>query len=95
LERLKLNIKAFFRELFYSVSAKRDKDYYIKLVGDIEKSLIKKYRPNYNYLVCGHTHLPKINKDAGVQYVNCGDWVHNRTYVIYDSGEFTLMGGLT
>lgn len=93
-ERFGFNIKACCRELFYSISSKRNKNYYTKLVSDIEKNLIKKYRSNYNYLVCGHTHLPKINRDLGVQYVNCGDWIHNRTYVVYDSGEFTLKGGI-
>jgi len=28
LERFGINIKAFFRELFYSIANKRDKDYY-------------------------------------------------------------------
>jgi UDP-2,3-diacylglucosamine pyrophosphatase LpxH len=92
LQRLGLNIKAFFRKLFYSVSSKRNKKYYTKLVSDIEKNLIKKYRLVYNYIVCGHTHFPKIVNINGFRYINCGDWIHNRTYVIYNEGEFTLMG---
>jgi hypothetical protein len=80
-----LNIKAFFRELFYSISAKKDKKYYPDLVSDIEIKLKEKYLP-YGYVFCGHTHEPKIFEN----YVNSGDWVHNRTYIIYEDGKITL-----
>lgn len=85
LQRFGLNIKAFFRELFQSISAKRDKEYYPNLVSDIEVRLKEKYLP-YGYVFCGHTHRPVVYEN----YVNSGDWVHNKSYVIYDNGKIIL-----
>jgi len=44
LERVGINAKWFFRELFYSVSAKTNKKYYNYLVLDMEKELVNKYK---------------------------------------------------
>jgi UDP-2,3-diacylglucosamine pyrophosphatase LpxH len=92
LERVGINIKAFFRELFYSIANKRNKSYYKDLVFDIEQSLVEKYGHKYKYVIVGHTHLPKIETINGCIYVNCGDLVHNKTYVIYEDGNFKLVG---
>jgi UDP-2,3-diacylglucosamine hydrolase len=91
LERVGINLKAYFRELFYSIANKRNKDYYKDLVFDIEHSLVEKYGHEYKYIVIGHTHLPKIEDINGCIYINCGDWVHNKTYVTLENGVFTLV----
>lgn len=85
-----INVKAYFRRLFYSLSAKKDKRYYNDLIIDVEKNAIEKYS-DYDYVIMGHTHLPKI-VSGKTTYVNVGDWIHNRSYVIYDSSTniFTL-----
>ena len=91
-ERLGVNLKGWFRDLYCSISSKRDKKYYNALVLDMERELFNKYKGLYDCVVVGHTHLPKIIQEDGFTYVNCGDWVHNKVYVIYEDGQFILRG---
>lgn len=84
-ERLfKFNLKAYFRELYHSISMKKQKKYYNSLVLDIEKEAVEKYK-QYKYVVMGHTHFPKMVKGEKTKYVNAGDWIHNRSYITYES----------
>ncbi len=92
LERFGINLKGWFRELYCSISSKRDKKYYNELVLNMEKELFNKYKDLYDCVVVGHTHLPKIIQEDNFTYVNCGDWVHNKTYVIYKDGQFIMRG---
>jgi UDP-2,3-diacylglucosamine pyrophosphatase LpxH len=85
-ERCNLDIKSFFRELYYSISAKRQKLYYNSLVSNIEKSAVEKYSKDYKLVIMGHTHMPKIINN----YINCGDMIHNYTYIIDDNDKFGL-----
>jgi len=86
-----INIKAFFRNIYYSVSGQRQKKYYTELTLDIEKAVVDKYK-SYKFVVMGHTHLPKKAIEGTTKYINCGDWIHNRTYATYDTdtGEFNI-----
>jgi len=80
-----INLKAFFRKLFgKSLSSKRNKDYYAQLLKDVEIEAIDAYNHKCNYLVMGHTHFPKISSHDNCTYINCGDMIHNYTYVEYD-----------
>lgn len=92
LERFGLNIKGFLRDLYCSMSNKRDKKYFNKLLLSVETGLVNKYRNDYDYVIVGHTHMPKVVNLPDCKYVNCGDWIHNRTYILYDSGFFILRG---
>lgn len=85
-ERFNLDVKSFFRELYYSISAKRQKIYYDSLVSNIEKSAVEKYSKEYKMIIMGHTHMPKIINN----YINCGDMIHNYTYIIDDDDKFEL-----
>ena len=39
-------------------------------------------------VVLGHTHIPRLREvESGRWYVNAGDWVHHRTYLVLDEGE--------
>jgi UDP-2,3-diacylglucosamine hydrolase len=89
-ERLNLNLKGQVRELYCSVASKRDKPYYKDLVLAMERKLVDKYH-EYDYVIVGHTHLPKITDIDGCLYVNCGDWIHNMTCVLYENGTFSLV----
>lgn len=84
LERFGINIKAWFRNLFFSVSNKRDKKYYRSLVVGIQNECVEKYSSEYEFAVLGHTHFPEIITNGSFLYVNCGDLIHNKTYIIYD-----------
>lgn len=92
-EYLGINLQRFFRESFFSVSNKSDKEYFLDLIGDIEDASINTYTGKYKFLIMGHTHYPKIinfNQPNSFQYINCGDWISNHTYVTYENGIFEL-----
>lgn len=78
------NLKASFRELFYSISNKKDKPYYNKLVTNIEKEAVEYYKDKCKYLIMGHTHTPKIVEEKECIYINCGDMIHNKVCLEYD-----------
>ncbi len=49
----------------------------------------------YEYIVCGHIHLPEIrkigdNKGNLVQYMNSGDWIENLSALEYNQGEWRI-----
>jgi UDP-2,3-diacylglucosamine pyrophosphatase LpxH len=81
------NLKATFREFFYSIANKRDKPYFAKLVGDIEKKAIEKYKDKCRYLIMGHTHTPKIVGSTKCTYINCGDVIHNKVCLDFDEDK--------
>ena len=89
-ERVGINLKGFFRKLFYSVSAKRKKKYYNDLVLNMEEKFVDCYKDEYDYMIVGHTHFPKITKGNDFTYINSGDWIHNKSYVEFVDGEFKL-----
>ena len=45
-------------------------------------------------VVCGHSHAPEMEEypmpEGKGLYINCGDWVKNRSYVVWDGAEFHL-----
>jgi len=97
LERLGVNLLAYVRNLYHSIAAKRQNKKYNDLVIDIEKQAVSKYEKDFDYLVMGHTHLPKIvlrdsdpKEPRKCDYINVGDWIHNRTYVERDGDKFKL-----
>jgi UDP-2,3-diacylglucosamine pyrophosphatase LpxH len=63
----------------------------IKFITSFEDQLIyQSKKRNCNHVVCGHIHFPVIKKVDGITYINCGDWIENNTYVIYNENKFTL-----
>jgi UDP-2,3-diacylglucosamine hydrolase len=43
------------------------------------------------YFIFGHRHLPiEFDLPNGSKYVNLGDWINHRTYVVFDGEELTL-----
>jgi len=90
-ERFNIDLSYFFRNLFYSIAAKKEKKYYSKLVLDIEHEIVFSY-VRYDSVIVGHTHFPKIVNNENVNYINCGDWTHSCTYIEYnlETKEFEL-----
>jgi UDP-2,3-diacylglucosamine pyrophosphatase LpxH len=63
----------------------------IKFITSFEDQLIyQSKKRNCNHVVCGHIHFPVIKNVDGITYINCGDWIENNTYVIYNENKFTL-----
>lgn len=89
-ERFGINLKGYFREKLYSIAAKKNDSYYEDLVLDMETKLVGKYKDLFDCIIVGHTHFPKKVEGDDFIYVNCGDWVHNKSYVEYIDGKFRL-----
>jgi len=81
------NLKASFREFFYSVSNKKNKPYYSELINDIEVEASKHYKDRCRYLIMGHTHTPKIVEGDDFTYINCGDIIHNKVCLEFDEDK--------
>ena len=41
-------------------------------------------------VICGHIHQPSDKMVSDVHYLNCGDWIENKSYIIYNNGKFEL-----
>lgn len=45
-------------------------------------------------VVCGHIHKPEHTiisvKDTSIEYLNTGDWIENKSWVVYDGESFSL-----
>jgi len=82
-----INMKAWFRELFYSIANKKGKKYYSELVGDVEREAIKHYKNRCRYLIMGHTHNPKRVDGDNFSYINCGDIIHNKVCLEFDENK--------
>ena len=75
----------FFRNLFHSFKLWRADANHNSVVMDIEKDAVV---ASNKTVVMGHTHIPKVVPNT---YINCGDWTHNKSYVIYQDGNFRLI----
>lgn len=92
-ERFGINVRYVIRNIYYSIAAQKSKKFYNDLVTDIEIHLFNKYKKNFDNIIVGHTHQPKIVVKDNKTYVNCGSWVQNKNYVIYNnkSNKFDLI----
>jgi len=41
-------------------------------------------------VICGHIHTPEDKMIDSIHYLNCGDWIENNSYIIYNKGKFEL-----
>lgn len=41
---------------------------------------------NCKGVICGHIHAPVVKE----KYINCGDWIENNSYIIYNNNKFQL-----
>ena len=67
----------------------------VKFISDFEATATElAIENNYDYVVCGHIHEPKIvvkeNKKGSVTYLNSGDWVENLTALEYHRKKWKL-----
>lgn len=71
----------------------------VKFVTSFEKQLAyQAILRDCKGVICGHIHTPedkKISvKETDIHYLNCGDWIENNSYIIYNKGKFTLSQSL-
>lgn len=39
-------------------------------------------------VICGHIHKPENKQINNIHYLNCGDFIENNSYIVYDQGQF-------
>jgi len=71
----------------------------VKFITDFERQLAyQAHSKNLKGVICGHVHKPedkKISiKEMDIHYLNCGDWIENNSYIIYNKGKFELIQSL-
>ena len=65
----------------------------VNFIGAFEEALATEARrQKVDGVICGHIHHAAIKDEAGIRYMNCGDWVESCTALVegYD-GRFEIM----
>jgi UDP-2,3-diacylglucosamine pyrophosphatase LpxH len=63
----------------------------VKFITNFEEQLVyQSKKRNCKGVVCGHIHTPENKYIDGIHYLNCGDWVENNSYIIYNKGKWEL-----
>lgn len=68
----------------------------ISFVNDFENKVAQiAIEKQYNYVICGHIHQPRIKEVSNEQgqktvYLNSGDWVENHTSLEYINNEWSI-----
>lgn len=63
----------------------------VKFITNFEEQLVyQSKKRNCKGVVCGHIHTPENKFVDGIHYLNCGDWIENNSYIIYNKGKWEL-----
>ena len=63
----------------------------VKFITNFEEQLVyQSKKRNCKGVVCGHIHTPENKYIDGKHYLNCGDWIENNSYIIYNKGKWEL-----
>jgi len=63
----------------------------VKFITNFEEQLVyQSKKRNCKGVICGHIHTPENKFVDGIHYLNCGDWIENNSYIIYDDGRWEL-----
>jgi len=59
-------------------------------LNGIDKKAIEYAKPLVDIFIMGHTHYPRVVRLDDLLYINSGDWIENKTYVLVENGEAWL-----
>ena len=93
---LAIRIDRFMKLLGYKKSiskwAKDSVKQAVKFITSFENQLAyQANKRNCKGVICGHIHKPENKLVDNIHYLNCGDWIENNTYIVYDNDEFKIM----
>jgi len=64
----------------------------VKFITSFEDELCRQsIKHNCKTVICGHIHHPEDKLIGDVRYLNCGDWIENNSYIIYNENEYTVI----
>jgi UDP-2,3-diacylglucosamine pyrophosphatase LpxH len=70
------------RSAYYRV---KYKIFTFNIISNLERWTVKRYQDDYDVVIMGHTHEPKIVHAPFCTYVNCGCMCYKPTFVEYDT----------
>jgi len=60
----------------------------ISFITSFEQQLVYQAKArNCHGCIAGHIHTPADKHIDGVHYLNCGDWIENNSYIVYEPSE--------
>jgi UDP-2,3-diacylglucosamine pyrophosphatase LpxH len=63
----------------------------VNYVNKFEEHMVE-YCKDYDGVICGHIHTPKIDKIGNLEYMNCGDWIESLSALVENTdGSFELV----
>lgn len=66
----------------------------VKFITQYEFELTRQARKHHcSTVISGHIHHPEDRIVDGIRYLNCGDWIENNSYIIYNDGEYKVIKG--
>jgi len=88
-----ISLDRFMKRLGYKKSiskwAKDSVKGAVKFITSFEDQLVyQSKKRNCKGVICGHIHKPEDKIIDDIHYLNCGDWIENNSYIIYDKGRF-------
>jgi len=64
----------------------------VKFMTSFEQEIVRQgIKHNCHTVMCGHIHHPDDKRIDGIRYLNCGDWIENNSYIIYNNDEYTVI----
>jgi UDP-2,3-diacylglucosamine pyrophosphatase LpxH len=63
----------------------------VSFLIDFENEMVRQAKKRKCHtVVCGHIHTPNYKIIDGVDYLNCGDWIENCSYIVLEDNKFEL-----
>ena len=63
----------------------------VKFITSFEEEIVRQGKKhNCSTVICGHIHHPEDKVIDYTRYLNCGDWIENNSYIIYENGEYAV-----
>jgi UDP-2,3-diacylglucosamine pyrophosphatase LpxH len=64
----------------------------VKFITSFEDELCRQATiRNCKNVISGHIHHPEDKMIGNVRYLNCGDWIENNTYIIYNDNQYQVI----
>jgi UDP-2,3-diacylglucosamine pyrophosphatase LpxH len=65
----------------------------VEFIGDFRSVLAAEARHRgFDGVVCGHIHHPEISAEAGLLYLNCGDWIESCSALVeHEDGRLEIV----
>jgi len=93
---LAINIDRFIKKFGYKKSiskwAKDNVKNAVKFITSFEDQLVYQAKKRKCIgVICGHIHKPEDKIIDNIHYLNCGDWIENNSYIIYNENKFKIL----